>query len=75
MAMIEIAAPDGSVVRFPEGTPDATIKNVMAKNYGGPQQPVSLQTFRTQYPAAPGMEAWRPRESGRAILGSDLTHL
>jgi hypothetical protein len=35
--MIEIGAPDGSVVRFPDGTPDTTIKDVMAKAYGGPK--------------------------------------
>jgi hypothetical protein len=51
MAMIEIQAPNGEIVQFPAGTAlGATIKSVMAKNYGGPQQPVSLQTFRTQYP-------------------------
>lgn len=32
--MIEIEAPDGTIVEFPEGTNDETIKSVMAKNYG-----------------------------------------
>jgi hypothetical protein len=33
---IEVNAPDGSVVRFPDGTSDTTIRQVMARNYGGP---------------------------------------
>lgn len=33
---IEVRAPDGSIVQFPDGTDDATIKSVMRKNYGGP---------------------------------------
>lgn len=35
--MIEIQAPDGSTVQFPDGTDDATIVNVMRQNFGGPQ--------------------------------------
>lgn len=35
--MIEIKTPDGGVARFPDGTPDATIKAAMRKAYGGPQ--------------------------------------
>lgn len=31
--MIQIKAPDGSIVQFPDGTDDATITGVMAKNY------------------------------------------
>ncbi len=34
---IEIDAPDGSVVEFPDGTPTAVIKQAMAKRYGGPK--------------------------------------
>lgn len=37
--MIEIKTPDGGVARFPDGTPDATIKAAMRKAYGGPQGP------------------------------------
>jgi len=36
---IEIQGPDGSLVRFPDGTDDTTITNVMRKNFGGPSQP------------------------------------
>jgi hypothetical protein len=34
--MIQIKAPDGSIVQFPDGTDDATITGVMAKNYPAP---------------------------------------
>lgn len=33
---IEVKAPDGTIVRFPEGTPDATMESVMRQEYGGP---------------------------------------
>lgn len=33
---IEIQAPDGTLIRFPDGTDDATITNVMRQNFGGP---------------------------------------
>ena len=35
--MIQIQAPDGTLVQFPAGTPDDTIVQVMRKNYGRPQ--------------------------------------
>lgn len=38
--MIEVKGPDGSINRFPDGTPDATITSVMAKTYGAPSQAV-----------------------------------
>lgn len=31
---IDVRAPDGSVIRFPAGTPDATINSVMAQEFG-----------------------------------------
>jgi hypothetical protein len=34
--MIEIEAPDGTVVEFPEGTDDATITRAMQQAFGGP---------------------------------------
>lgn len=34
---IEIEAPDGGIVEFPDGTSDATIKGVMAKAYPAPK--------------------------------------
>lgn len=36
---IQIQAPDGSLIEFPDGTDDATIKSVMAKSFGAPQKP------------------------------------
>jgi hypothetical protein len=35
--MIEIEAPDGSIVEFPDDTPDSTITSAMAATYGGPK--------------------------------------
>lgn len=48
MPAIQIGAPDGSVVEFPEGTSDDTIKSVMAKEYGKkpPEGKGTLQTIR-----------------------------
>lgn len=43
---IEIQAPDGSIVRFPDGTSDDTITNVMRQNFGGPEEPGALDTAR-----------------------------
>jgi len=37
--IIEIKAPDGTVIRFPDGTSDETIKSVMQKNYGSAPKP------------------------------------
>jgi hypothetical protein len=34
--VIQIQAPDGSIVEFPEGTPDNVIEQAMAAEYGGP---------------------------------------
>lgn len=34
--MIEVQAPDGTIVRFPDGTPEQTIINVMRQEYGEP---------------------------------------
>lgn len=33
---VDIRAPNGDTVRFPEGTPDSTILDVMRREYGGP---------------------------------------
>lgn len=48
--MIEIQAPDGTIVRFPEGTPDETIINVMQQEYGGAQtQPANQPGILHQF--------------------------
>lgn len=36
---IRIGAPDGSIVEFPAGTTDDTIKNVMARSFPAPEKP------------------------------------
>src|SRR5687768_10351017 len=36
--MIEIKGPDGSINRFPEGTPDDVIKRAMREVFGGPPE-------------------------------------
>jgi len=36
---IEITGPDGTVNRFPDGTPDDAIEKAMRQQYGGPQTP------------------------------------
>lgn len=41
--MIQIQAPDGSIVEFPDGTDDATITSVMAKSFPAPQQQAPQQ--------------------------------
>lgn len=43
---IEIRAPDGSLVRFPDGTDDETITKVMRQNFGGPEEPGAIDTAR-----------------------------
>ncbi len=39
---IEIQAPDGSVVEFPDGTPDAEMAQAMQKTFGGPSAPAGM---------------------------------
>ncbi|VIO73903.1 hypothetical protein [Bradyrhizobium ivorense] len=55
---IQIAAPDGSVVEFPAGTPDSTIKVVMAKNYpaqGGGNSELSAAASSAVHPDDAGL--------------------
>lgn len=49
MDAIHVQAPDGSVIQFPAGTPDATINSVMASEYGNkkaPEEKGALQSIR-----------------------------
>lgn len=46
--MIEIQAPDGSIIQFPDGTPDATIEGVMQENFGQPQTETKLSDIPGQ---------------------------
>ena len=57
--MIEIEAPDGSIVEFPDGTPDTEIASAMSRTFGGPQHqpgvsPISSRGTIVQIPE-PGM--------------------
>jgi hypothetical protein len=52
--MIRVQAPDGSIVEFPEGTPDDVMANAMRQTFGGPEQ--------GQQPAAPS--TWDRVKSG-----------
>lgn len=49
---IEIIAPDGTVIKFPAGTPDQEIVRVMQENFGGPED--------AAYYAEPGMTEDNP---------------
>lgn len=39
--MIEVELPDGSVAEFPDGTPDDTIKSVLARQFGAPNDKIA----------------------------------
>lgn len=39
--MIEIELPDGSVAEFPDGTPDDTIKSVLSRQFGAPNDKIA----------------------------------
>ena len=39
--MIEVEAPDGTIVEFPDGTAPETVKQVMTKHFGGPTAPAN----------------------------------
>lgn len=43
--MIEVRAPDGSTVRFPDGTPDDVIERAMRQEFGGPEPSVPPEGF------------------------------
>ncbi len=51
--MIEILAPDGTTVRFPEGTPDDVILRVMRENFGGPEVAPSAAAGEVAAPMQP----------------------
>lgn len=48
---MEIEAPDGTVIEFPDDTPPDVVKGIMAKQFGGPQIPAPAE----QPPAAPSV--------------------
>jgi hypothetical protein len=44
---VQIAAPDGSIVEFPDGTPDDVMANAMRETFGGPTDSPATQDLRT----------------------------
>jgi hypothetical protein len=44
---VQIAAPDGSIVEFPDGTPDDVMANAMRETFGGPTDNPAPQDLRT----------------------------
>lgn len=67
--MIQIKAPDGSIVQFPDGTPDDTIKGVMAKNYPPSLSDVAAQT-QPAVASQPDVTAARADRDLAAITGA-----
>jgi hypothetical protein len=50
MDEIHVQAPDGSVIQFPAGTPDATINGVMSREYGNaPRAPSAPEEMKLPY--------------------------
>jgi hypothetical protein len=53
--MIEIEAPDGTIIEFPDGTPKDVILSVMKKNFPPVPQPITLDlTEKTDWSRVPG---------------------
>lgn len=73
---IEIEAPDGSIIEFPEGTSDETIRQVMARAYSGggqsapppppPSRPRSQQP-EALAPIAPAAQGMAPPPTGGEV--------
>ncbi|HEV7416312.1 MAG TPA: hypothetical protein VGN98_09145, partial [Tianweitania sediminis] len=81
--MIQVRAPDGSTVQFPEGTSDSTIEQVMRAEYGGPDPAASVRPEDRRdsrgvpggpdipAAAAPGFTE-RAIDAGTAVLSAPL---
>jgi hypothetical protein len=54
MDAIHVQAPDGSIIQFPAGTPDATINSVMSREFGNASRASNAQR---EAPAASGFDA------------------
>jgi hypothetical protein len=69
--MIEIKAPDGSTIQFPDGTTDATIEGVMRENYGGGKDPAFSSTIPGKKGLSTTGEMWaanHPYAAGAATF-------
>lgn len=63
---IEIEAPDGTIVEFPDGTPEAEITNVMRSSFGGPEEAAPAAPSPPEH-KKPGI--WqRLKSAGRAAV-------
>ncbi len=62
--MIEVEMPDGTVVEFPEGTDDATIKRVLSGQSAAPSMPPKKK---------PRERGWGEELAGLAMLANPLT--
>lgn len=70
--MIQIKAPDGSIVQFPDGTGDDVITGVMAKNYPAPAPDLASVGASAQrdLAAQPGVMEGRAASDLAALTGS-----
>lgn len=67
MGAVEIQAPDGTVVEFPEGTPDATIVRVMQREYPAPARRPPMRNV------TPRPVGYTPAAGGIAALSRGAT--
>lgn len=67
---IQVQGPDGSVVEFPDGTPNETMQSAMQQHFGGPSAPSSAPTKL----ARPKLSALRQSDAKQALddAGADL---
>lgn len=68
--MARIQAPDGSLIDFPDGTPDETITRVMRENFGGPQPTAPAQPVTRGQSFIQGLTD--PIQGGAQLLANAL---
>jgi hypothetical protein len=78
--MIQVKAPDGSIVQFPDGTADDTIKGVMQKNFSNassdtPAKPFSLSDMAANSRAGFMRGVRDPIDAGAEMLTHGLSDL
>lgn len=74
---IRIQAPNGEIVEFPDGTPDAEIERAMRATYGAPQSPGYQRAYEREQEMRRGatpeeMRTGRLRNGGRDIPVPDF---
>lgn len=70
--MIQVRAPDGSVIQFPEGTPDNVIEQAMRAEFGGPTAPEDVRDS-TGVPGGPDVTAPRTQQTQSGLDYADDT--